>query len=749
MTDQKNIMTNGIDDDEIKKLLQRIQTLTADIISDDDRKKVGDIVRGALNSDLSSIWGGKEGIYITFGLNPIVFALQSTLISIEEIGASRAIILSILLHEYVRMGVVSLQQITKDFGEDVGKIIHGLLKVDELYSRKHAVETENFRDLLLSFAEDMRVIFIIIADRVNLMRQIKDKGTEEARTKVAREASTLFAPLAHKLGLYLIKSELEDLSLKYLETETFYMIKAKLNETKQSRDAYIAKFIAPIEEKLKAEGLHFHMKGRTKSIHSIWEKMKKQKCQFEGIYDLFAIRVIIDSAPENEKKDCWQVYSIVTDMYRPNPKRLRDWLSVPKSNGYESLHTTVMGPEGKWVEIQIRTERMDDIAEHGLAAHWRYKGVKEGGNRLEDWLKDIRAALESHNSTDEQLEDQFKVDLYSDEVFVFTPKGDLFKMPKGATVLDFAFLIHTNVGSHCCGGLVNGKNVSMRTKLESGDQVEILTNPNQLPKQDWLSFAITSKAKNKIRQTLHEQEQRTATFAKEMIERKFRNRKIEYEEPIMMKTVKRLGYKFTSTFYNDIFNETLDLNKVIDIFVEEQKREKNELPTVEAQSASTFRLDNLNENVSDSNRNVLLIGDNIKGVEYNLAKCCNPIYGDDIVGFVTVSRGITIHRTNCPNCRRLLEQMNYRRIEVNWADKGGGQFPITLHIIGNDDVGIVNNITSIILKEKNILLRSIDIKSSEDGLFSGNLTIMVDDNNKLNQLIKKIKTVKGVKNVTR
>ena len=731
--------------EQIIETLQRIESLTADTISREDLQLIRKIVLEKSKEIVEQTDVERE-----FGLNPVLFDLQTALITIEEIGASRAIIISTLLHEYVHRGLISEKEVNTVFGEDVMKIIHGLLKVNELYAKGTSVDTENYRDLMLSFAEDMRVIFIIIADRVNLMRQIKELGTDETRRKVAYEARILYAPLAHKLGLYLIKSELEDLSLKYLEAETFYMIKEKLNATKRTRDEYIRKFITPIEEKLQAAGLKFHIKGRTKSIHSIWQKMQKQKCQFEGIYDLFAIRIILDSKPEREKQDCWQVYSIVTDMYRPNPKRLRDWLSVPKSNGYESLHTTVMGPEGKWVEIQIRTERMDDIAEHGLAAHWRYKGVKDSGAKLEDLLKDIRSALETQGSSDEQVVDQFKVDLYSDEVFVFTPKGDLFKLPKGATLLDFAFQIHTNIGSHCSGGLVNGKNVPVRTKLQTGDQVEILTNPNQLPKRDWLNYAITSKARSKIRQSINEQELRTATYAKETLERKFKNKKLEMVEPTLMKTIKRLGFKHVMEFYKALTEEVLGVDRVIDTYIEEQKRENNELPLAETISAENFHLDEGNEDLMGrSGKDVLLIGNNIKGVEYNLAKCCNPIYGDDIVGFVTVSRGITIHRKNCPNCRRLLEQMSYRAIEVNWATQSSGQFSSTLHIVGNDDVGIVSNITSIIAKEKNILLRSIDIKSSEDGLFAGNLTVIIDDNKRLNQLIKKIQSVKGVKSVTR
>ena len=734
---------NWINSEERELLLdtfRQLQTLVADVMDVEDFHKVKDIlIEGARGGKLQ-----RDG----FGFNPIVFDLQTAVICADEVGLSRASILSILLNDCVALGCYSTERAEQEFGADVAHIIRGLIKVNELYARNTAIETENFRDLLLSFAEDMRVIFIIIADRVNLMRQMKDRGTDEERRRVATEASHLYAPLAHKLGLYLIKSELEDLSLKYLEPEAYYMIKEKLNETKRSRDLYIANFIRPIEEKLTAAGLKFHTKGRTKSIHSIWQKMKKQKCKFEGIYDLFAIRIILDSEPEREKQDCWQAFSICTDMYRPNPKRLRDWLSVPKSNGYESLHITVMGPEGKWVEIQIRTERMDEIAERGLAAHWRYKGVKDSGAKLEEWLKDIRSALEANSASDEELVDQFKVDLYSDEVFVFTPKGDLFKLPKGATVLDFAYRIHTNVGSHCSGGRVNGKNVPMRTCLQSGDQVEILTNPNQTPKQDWLHYAITSKARTKIRQQLTEQQMRTATFAKETVERKFKNRKIDYDEAVMMRLIKRMGYKHVTEFYRDISDEVLDVNTFIDKYVEALRRENNELPsTTPAQSAADFVAQT--DYQESSSKDVLVIDKNVKGVEYSLARCCNPIYGDDVFGFVTAGRGIKIHRTDCPNAARLRDSLSYRIIPARWAGKGQSVYPVTLRVLGNDDIGIVSNITSIIAKEKNVILRSIDIRSSEDGFFSGTLSIQIDDNNKLKQLVKKIQGVKGVKQVLR
>ena len=726
---------------EFMAAFRALQGLVGDVLNPDDFHKIKENLASAVKSDM--LYRDK------FGLNPILFDLQTAIITAEEIGLNRASIVSILMHDCVAIGVIDIEYVRREFGEDVAKIIKGLLRVNDLYAKNPSIETENFRDLLLSFAEDMRVIFIIIADRVNLMRQIKDKGEEEERVRVATEAAHLYAPLAHKLGLYLIKRELEDLSLKYLESDVFYMIKEKLSATRAARDQYIANFIAPIEQKLTEAGLKFHIKGRTKSIHSIWQKMKKQKCKFEGIYDLFAIRVILDSELDKEKQDCWQVFSIVTDMYRPNPKRLRDWLSVPKSNGYESLHITVMGPEGKWVEIQIRTERMDEIAERGLAAHWRYKGVKDSGNKLEEWLKDIRSALENQTTTDEQLVDQFKVDLYSDEVFVFTPKGDLFKLPKGATVLDFAFQIHTNVGSHCVGGKVNGKNAHIRTVLQSGDQVEILTSPKQLPKRDWLNIAITSKARSKIRQSLTEQEMKVSTFAKETLERKFKNKKIEPDESVMMRLVKRLGYKHVAEFYKAIAEEILDANTVIEQYQEIVARDANPNAFSNEQRSADGYVATPQDDRMLEGSDVLVLDNNLKGVEYSLAKCCNPIYGDDVFGFVTINRGIKVHRKDCPNADQLREHMGYRMLRARWAGKGSKQYPVTLHVVGHDDIGIVNNITSIINHEKGVMLRGISIQSSEDGLFSGTITVMIADQQQLTQMIKKIATVKGVKNVTR
>ncbi len=738
--DIQNTLFTPEEKDLLKSLLVSLNELAGDMGKSDDFHKVKQmIIRSA----------EQEGLQRNhFGLNPVLFNMLTAVIAATEINVGRAAIISILLHGCVASGSVSIEEVEKEFGGEIAKIIHGLIRVNQLYARNTSIETDNFRSLLLSFAEDMRVVFIIIADRVNLMRQIKDRGTDEERRKVALEASQLYAPLAHKLGLYTIKSELEDLSLKYLEHDAYYMIKDKLNETKRARDAYIARFIQPIQEKLEQEGLKFHIKGRTKSIHSIWQKMKKQKCGFENVYDLFAIRIILDSPLDKEKQQCWQVYSIVSDMYKPNPKRLRDWLSVPKSNGYESLHTTVMGPEGRWVEIQIRTERMDDIAEHGLAAHWRYKGVKGGGTRLEEWLADIRSSLEGGATSDEQLVDQFKVDLYSDEVFVFTPKGDLFKLPKGATVLDFAFQIHTGVGSRCTGGKVNGKNVPMRTRLQSGDQVEILTSPHQSPKRDWLKMVITSKAKTKIRQSLHEEETRAASFAKETLSRKLRNKKIEYDEASINRLIVKMGYKYINEFYKAIQEEVIDVNDFIERYAESigkgSESQSDETTTVSAENFVQQPSDQEEREIKDE----LIIDQNVKGVEYSLAKCCSPIYGDPIFGFVTLNRGIKIHRLDCPNAAHLRNNKGYRIIRAKWAGKGNSQYAITLHVVGKDDIGIVNNITSIINKEKNVLLRSISI-NSKDGLFQGTLTVQIDEIKQLEALIKKLSTVKGVKKVSR
>jgi GTP pyrophosphokinase len=522
------------------------------------------------------------------------------------------------------------------------------------------------------------------------------------------------------------------------------MIKDKLNATKRSRDAYIARFIGPIEERLKEAGLKFHIKGRTKSIHSIWQKMKKQKCAFEGIYDLFAIRIILDSPLEKEKMQCWQVYSIITDMYQPNPKRLRDWLSVPKSNGYESLHITVLGPENKWVEVQIRTERMDEIAEHGLAAHWRYKGIKAEG-QMDDWLANIRAALEAGDNL--EVMDQFRMSLQPEDVYIFTPKGDLFKFPAGSTVLDFAYRIHSNIGNTCVGARINGRVVPLREELHSGDTVEVITQSSQTPKRDWLNLVHTPKAKAKIRLALKETQVKDGLYAKELLERRFKNRKIEMDESTMGHLIKKMGFKETSDFYKQIADEKLDVNAVIDRYIEVRDHLAN-AHEHETRSAEGFAYESPEEKETKGSEDVLVIDRNLKGLDYQLAPCCHPIYGDKVFGFVTVNGGIKIHREDCPNAPEMRRRFGYRIVKAMWSGKGSGKYSINLHVVGNDDIGVVSNITNIISKEEKIVMRSINV-DTRDGIFLGNIEVQLEDTTRLQQLIKKLKTVKGVKQVER
>ncbi len=666
-------------------------------------------------------------------------------IVLREIGLGKAAILSILLQELTNKKFIEPDEADKIYNTPVSVIIQGLTRVQELYQKNASLETENFRKLFLTFAEDVRVILITIAEQLHRMRNL-DRFPEDLGQKTARESSFLYAPLAHRMGLYAIKTELEDLSLKYTNRDIYKEIARKLNETKRSRDKYIYEFITPLKEKLDELGYQFEIKGRTKSIHSIYNKIKKQNTVFENIYDLFAIRIIFDVAYEKEKAACWQAYSIVADMYQPNPKRLRDWLSIPKTNGYESLHTTVLGPQGKWVEVQIRTVRMDEVAEKGLAAHWKYKGIK-GESGMDEWLKNIREILENPELNAVDFMDEFKLNLYDKEVFVFTPNGDLHKLAKGATILDFAFSIHTGLGTKCVGAKVNGKNMPIKYVLNNGDQVEILTSPTQKPSQSWLNIVCTSKAKNKIRQSLKEIEFKDAEIGREMLARRFKNWKIELDEGKISKLAKKKGFKTVSDFYQELASEKIDLLSVRDTYLELEKKETT-TDHPEIRSAENF-IKEPAEPDHFGKDDVLVIAQDLKNVDFKLAKCCNPIYGDDVFGFVSVGGGIKIHRTDCPNAPQMIARFGYRIVKAKWSGKGGGsQYPITLHIVGHDDIGIVTNITSLISKESKISLRSISVDSNA-GLFQGNLTIMVNDTKDLEGIIKKIRQVKGVKNVSR
>jgi GTP pyrophosphokinase len=544
--------------------------------------------------------------------------------------------------------------------------------------------------------------------------------------------------MAHRMGLYKVKTEMEDLSMKYTVPSIYKEIASKLAETKRERDQYIDQFIEPLRQKLTAAGLTFTIKGRTKSIFSIWNKMKKQNTTFEGIYDLFAIRVILDSPIDKEKAECWQVYSVVADMYQPNPKRLRDWLSNPKANGYESLHTTVMGPEGKWVEVQIRTKRMDEVAEKGVAAHWKYKGV-QGEATMDQWLKNLREVLENPELNSNEYLDEFKLNLYDEEVFVFTPNGDLHKLPKGATLLDFAFSIHTHVGSTCVGGKIGSKNVTLKYVLNNGDQIEVITSPNQKPRPDWINIVVTSKAKQRIRQVIKETQTKQANAGREILLRRFKNWKIELDEARLSRLAKKIGYKNLSDLYIEIADEEIDILEFREQYLDFDKREE---PITAPPKATEYT------GRGPKHEDVLIINNETKGVQYTMAKCCNPIFGDEIFGFVGVSGGIKIHRKDCPNAPQMISRFGYRIVKAAWEASSGQQNICTLHVTGIDDLGIVTNISSLISKEKSVTLRSISI-NSDAGMFEGRLVLTVTNTQELDKIIQKIRTVKGVQQVTR
>ncbi|MDE7151590.1 MAG: RelA/SpoT family protein, partial [Candidatus Amulumruptor sp.] len=679
------------------------------------------------------------------GIDPIVHTLLTARSVCEGISPDRSMTVAVLLAEPCKVGLIALDTIEHEWGDDVARLSRGLLKVSGLYGHHAAAtDTDNFRRLLLTFAEDIRVIIIMIVERLILMRAINHHPDDEAVRLVACEAAYLYAPLAHRLGLYAIKSELEDMSLKYTNRDMYTRIARKLNETKANRDAYIDNFIRPVKEALEKEGLNFEIKGRTKSIYSIWNKMQKQHNDVEHIYDLFAIRIIIDTPERREKPDCWLAYSVVTDMYQPNPARLKDWLSIPKSNGYESLHITVKGPDNKWVEVQIRTRRMDEIAEKGIAAHWKYKGIKSE-NGLDTWMNHVREILETADSGPTELMKNMSLDMYSKEVFVFTPRGDLFRLPLGATVLDFAFYIHSHLGCTCTGAKVNGRTRKLNSKLRSGDTVEIMTSAQQQPKLDWLSFVVTTKARNKIRQSVNERANRVADLGREMLQRRLKNRKAEIDDGTLTRIIKKLGYKTATDFYVAIGDEQIGPDRVIAEY-EALKVAAEEEEVI--RSANTFTLQTPADEQAAGNDDILVIGDNIKGVNYRLARCCNPIYGDSVFGFISSEGVIKIHRTDCPNAANIRERYPYRMIQTRWSGKVGQQFAATIRVVGHDDIGIVTNITSLINKEAGSSLRNISI-DSHAGLFNGYLVVGVPTTEALNNIIRKIKTVKGVKDVKR
>lgn len=718
---------------------RELRIALADDLSYPEIRRIEDIIKGGIAA-------GKAH-RDKYGINPSVRHLNTALLLSRYVGADRNMIIATLLYQICSDDYFSLEDVKAEFGDDVRSIIHGLKNVADLYKKQTTQRDENFSKLMMAFAENIRVIIIMIVDRLALMKAINHHPNQKFVFDIASESLYLYAPLAHRLGLYKIKSELEDMSLKYTNRDLYTQIAHKLNESKQERDKYIAEFIAPIKKKLEDDGFKFEIKGRTKFIYSIWNKMRKQNAELKDIYDLFAIRIIIDTPLKNERSDCWKAFAIVTDMFKPNPSRLKDWISIPKSNGYESLHTTVTGPGQRWVEVQIRTQRMDEIAEKGLAAHFKYKGVKSEKS-LDDWMANVRDLLETSGKDTPEIMKKMNMDVYDKEVFIFTPKGDLFRLPLGATILDFAFAIHSKIGCTCIGGKVNGKTHKINYELKNGDTVEVLTSSTQQPKQQWLSIVTTSKAKNKIRQSLNEISNRSAEFAKELLQRRFKNRKIEIEEAILTKVIKRLGYKTATDFYNEISSEKLDIGQIVDNYVALKEKEDETQQIASSRSAQEFVMQPPTLSSSESS-DVVIIGEGIKGINFKLSKCCMPIQGDDIMGFIASDGAIKIHKRGCPNARHLMNRYPYRTIKAAWSEiVGGNQFAVPLSIIGNDDIGIVNNITSLITKEKSVSLRSIAIDSN-DGLFQGRLVVGVNDTVSLNNLIKKITAIKGVKDVRR
>ena len=682
-----------------------------------------------------------------YGLNPVLRHLRTALTLCDAIAPDRTMVIATMIYNLCRGDYLDVARVRALFGPDIAHVVHGLLNVAPLYKKQAAVENENFHKLLLTFAEDVRVILIMTADRLALMRAINHHPNEKFVHEIASESRYLYAPLAHKLGLYAIKTELEDTSLKYLNRKVFSQIADRLAETKEERDKYVADFIRPIDERLKAEGLQYDLKGRTKSINSIWQKMQKQGVDLSGIYDLFAIRIILDTPLKDEKRACWLAYSIVTDIYKANPSRFKDWITVPKSNGYESLHITVYGPGNKWVEVQIRTRRMDETAEMGVAAHWRYKGIKSDGD-VDRWMNEVREMLEASGQEGQMsLMRNMDTNLYNNEVFVFTPKGDLFRLPQGATLLDFAYHIHTRVGSTCMGGKVDGKNQKINYRLKSGDTVEIITSTTQIPRLDWLNIAVTSRARTKIKNAINERRAHQAQLARETLQRRFKNRKIEPDDATLARVIKKMGYKTTTEFYAAIQEDIIDVNDVV-MQYEEILAKQNET-TAARGTAEEFVLQQPAAAQEERfNDDILTIGDDVKGVNYKLAKCCNPIFGDRIEGFIASDGAIKIHRHDCKNLRHLKDRYPYRIIRTRWTGKTGSQFVATLKVLGRDDIGIVSSITSVINKTENCLLRSISVQA-EGGLFEGLLTVSISNISLLDDLMRKILNIKGVKHVER
>lgn len=665
-------------------------------------------------------------------------------ICVEEIGLGTTSIISALLHDVVEDTEIELDEIEANFGPKVAKIIDGLTKISGVFEYGSSQQAENFRKMLLTLSEDVRVILVKLADRLHNMRTLESMPRHK-QLKIISETIYLYAPLAHRLGLYSIKSELEDLWLKYTEEEMFVDISSKIAESKSSRSRFIRNFIAPVQEELNRAGLHFEVKGRPKSIYSIWNKMKKQSIPFEEVYDLFAIRIIVDTDHDHEKAACWQVYSIVTDFYTPNPDRLRDWISTPKANGYESLHTTVMSRTGMWVEVQIRAKRMDDIAEKGYAAHWKYKGGPSTSHEsgLELWIHKVREMIESNDTSAIEFVDDFRANLFSEEVFVFTPKGDLKILPAGATALDFAFDIHTEVGAKCLGAKVNNKLVPLNYELKNGDQIEILTSSKQKPNEDWLRFAVTSKARAKIKDALKDFKKQAVMDGKEIVQRKLKQMKIPFDSDVVNQLRAFFEEKTVTELYYKIGKGIIDATEIKKY---KELKVKTKSPRAKAEKLSDYSDDF--SKVKDTGRDLLLIGEDMDMVDYRLARCCNPIPGDDVFGFVSINEGIKVHRTTCSNAPELLSNHGNRVVKAKWMSEQQNAFLAGLRIIGTDRLGLMRDVTDIISNELKVNMRSISI-DTETGIFDGQIMLYINNTKHLDDIIRKLEKVPDIMKVSR
>jgi len=659
----------------------------------------------------------------------------------EEIGLGTTSIVCALLHDVVEDTEINLDDIESLFGTRVRIIVDGLTKLrGAQFGEDVSIQAENFRKMLLTLSDDIRVILIKLADRLHNMRTLESMRHDKQQ-KIASETLYLYAPLSHRLGLYNLKSEFEDLCLKYKEPELYHKIESSLEKSKAVRTRFINRFTVPIRKRLDELEFDYEVKIRSKSVYSIYNKMVNKNIPFEEVYDLFAIRIIIESDEKNEKSDCWQVYSIVTDNYQPNPDRLRDWISTPKGNGYESLHTTVMSPSGKWVEVQIRTRRMDDIAEMGYAAHWKYK-ESASENALDEWIRRIRETLENPDPNALDFIDDFKLNLFSDEIFVFTPKGDLRNLPSSATALDFAFEIHSDIGARCIGAKVNHRLVPLSHELKSGDQVEILTSKNQSPKEDWLRFVVTAKAKSNIRTYLKEDRKRIAEDGKEILERKLRNLKINLNDENLNKIVNFYRLPTSHELFFKAGLAQLDISKLAAL-----KKDSGQLKYRRPKRRNPDGLKRIVTNFNDKGANLVIV-DSMEKFDYKLSNCCNPIPGDNVFGFITINDGIKIHRENCPNAIQMMSKYDYRIVKAKWTNQESIAFLAGLRISGIDQVGLVNELTKVISSEYNVNMRSISF-DTDDGIFTGTVMVYVNDTTHLTELMRKLRNISGVSTVSR